>query len=219
MSTRLKVVGGSLAGALAIHALFFVTSHCSPKAVVATADGGRDAGFVDALVDVLRDVVGSEVADANAQDAATNNCNCPTPTPPPVPVYAEQGESVASSGDGNWATIPNTSTSVTVGSSGLLDLQASGGVRLESAGTAVCAVRFVVDGAAPAVEGDAHQFLGAGASFLTSWSILRRVAGLAPGPHTVSLQIARIGGFGTGVCLSEGGGFTFRRARMFATPR
>ncbi len=222
MSTKLKVAGGSLAGALAIHALFFVTSHCSPRAVSSAntaRDGGRDGGFVDALVDAMRDVVGAETPDANAQDVPTGTCNCPPPPEPPVPVYAEQTDSVTATGNESWTMIPNTSVSVTVGATGTLDLQAAGGMRLEDANSTVCAVRFLVDGSAPAVRGDAHQYLGGGASFITSWSILRRVSGLAPGPHTVALQVARIPGFGTGNCVMEGGEFTFRRARMIVTAR
>ncbi|MDB4928812.1 MAG: hypothetical protein JWM10_1296 [Myxococcaceae bacterium] len=246
MTTKRRVVVGSLVGAAAIHVVMLACSATDTTALNRRDGGGSDGGgsdgaadvasvdaprgddahsvtdaggFLDAFLDAVRDVVGAETRDAHAQDATTRTCDCPTPVPPPVPIYREQSDGVTTSGDRNWLTVPNTSVSVTVGEGGTIDLQASGGVRIDTGNSAVCGLRFVVDGEAPGVEGDAHVYLGAGVSFLTTWSALRRVSGLAAGPHTVSLQIARVPGFGTANCMMEGAGFTFRKARMLVTAR
>ena len=110
MTTRRRMVVGSLAGAAAIHLAMLA---CSGAGSNLTGDGGandagradvtgvdgtttdagaRDAGFLDTLLDAVRDVIG-EVADAEVRDAHAGGdggvadggataCACP---PPPVP--------------------------------------------------------------------------------------------------------------------------------------
>lgn len=119
MATRRRIVVGSLVGAVAIHLVMLSCSANAPS-VMGLADGGgidaagsdvaavdvarldtgstttdtgnHDAGFLDTLLDAVRDVIGevvdAEVRDAHAggdggvTDGGATACACP---PPPVP--------------------------------------------------------------------------------------------------------------------------------------
>jgi hypothetical protein len=124
MATRRRIVVGSLAGAVAIHLVMLSCSANAPSVMglvdgggidaagsdVAAADvarldtgstttdtGNHDAGFLDTLLDAVRDVIG-EVADAEVRDAHAGGdggvadggataCACP----PPPPTYSFSG--------------------------------------------------------------------------------------------------------------------------------
>ncbi|MDB4932594.1 MAG: hypothetical protein JWM10_5078 [Myxococcaceae bacterium] len=235
MSKKVKIVGGSLIGAVCIHAALALISSCRPSAPLDV--GGRDGSVADAATDssitagdsaldaviamvkdaaqdVASAIVDAEVRDAHAQDAG-GSCACPPPAP--LPSYREQTGGVTTAGDNNWVAVPNTTLPVTVGDSGILDIQATGGVR--AVGTAAaCSVRVTVDGAGGG--GDTVVIL-AGGVFAGPWSVLRRVTGLSAGTHTVELQITRLPALGTANCIMEGAAASdpWRMARLMVTPR
>lgn len=102
MTTRKQLVSGSLAGAAAIHLAMLACSGADTSllddrdagrrdaagdvTIASDATSGTDGGFLDTLVDVVRDVLG-KVGDAETRDAhaggdgGTPSCACP---PPPV---------------------------------------------------------------------------------------------------------------------------------------
>jgi hypothetical protein len=124
MATRRRIVVGSLAGAVAIHLVMLSCSANAPSVMgladgggidaagsdVATVDvarldtgstttdtGGHDAGFLDTLLDAVRDAIGevvdAEVRDAHAggdggvSDGGATACTCP----PPPATYSFSG--------------------------------------------------------------------------------------------------------------------------------
>ena len=245
MSKKLKIVGGSLVGGACIHLALALISSCRPStqllpgsdhdgaaldaSTAADSDTPTDtprpppdsvidsavAMVMDVVGDVAREVLDAETRDAVAQDAS-GTCTCPPPPVVPVPVFREQTSGVTTTGDNNWISVPNTALPVVVTDSGIIDIQAVGGVIvIGGSAAAACQLRVTVDGAGGG--GDTAAFLS-GAVFASPWSILRRATGLSAGTHTVELQISRIPGLGTGNCVMEG--LTgLRTARLLVTPR
>jgi hypothetical protein len=76
MESKYKVVLGSLVGAAAIHAAFLACGS-TPRTVEVPGDGG----LMDAVLDVIGDIVGSETHDAVAAGDAGGACGCTTSTP------------------------------------------------------------------------------------------------------------------------------------------
>ena len=86
MKTRRNVILGSIAGAVAIHLVFLA---CGTP-VTPRADAGRDSSVVDAMSEMMGDVVDRETSAADAQGM-------------PTPMVLEAPCQSADGGAGSWA--------------------------------------------------------------------------------------------------------------------
>lgn len=153
MATRRRIVVGSLAGAVAIHLVMLSCSANAPS-VMGLADGGgidaagsdvaavdvarldtgstttdtgnHDAGFLDTLLDAVRDVIG-EVADAEVRDAHAGGdagvpaCACPPPPEPASYTFSGRATGLPIFGPGSTAHVEVVPTPPGLGPFGMPD--------------------------------------------------------------------------------------------------
>lgn len=85
MRTRFRIVGGSLAGAMAIHIMLVA---CSGESITASGDGGALVDVRNVIVDAVNDVLDAETPDAHAGGDG-GACNCVE-----APAYSFSGGAV-----------------------------------------------------------------------------------------------------------------------------
>ena len=220
MSSKSKIIGGSLLGAITIHI-----------SMVACFGGGsansNDGGVFDAMVDAARDVVGMETPDALAQDATSSGmCNCPTFVAPTVRYAVQTEGAMATTGTGNWEEVPGTEFSHELSSAGTVDLFVNGVMEAQggTTGAATCALQIVIDSSR---TGDRDNGLfvteprspaaGPVDSATAPFAFTHR-ATLQAGRHTFRVQFSRTGGDAN--CLLLGNPTRqFARVRLYATFR
>jgi hypothetical protein len=76
MGTKFKLIGGSLVGAIAIHMAFVACGHS--LSAKSDADGGTEAGLLDALVDHISGLLDGTTKDARADVDGGGACGCTT---------------------------------------------------------------------------------------------------------------------------------------------
>lgn len=219
MSSKSKIIGGSLLGAIAIHI-----------SMVACFGGGstntNDGGVLDAMVDAARDVVGMETPDALAQDATSGGmCNCPSFVAPTV-MYSEQSSGASTTGTGNWVDVLGAGISHPTSSATTVDLFVNGVMEAQGGtmGVATCALRIVVNGS-PMGDQDNGHFVteprspaaGPVDSTTAPFAFTVRVPRPA-GPNTFQLQVSRTAG-DANCALLGGPSRQSHRVRFYATFR
>lgn len=206
---RKRIVGGSLLGAAVIHVFFIACS--SPGAPISSDDSG--------VIGAIRDVIGMEVRDANAQTDA-GSCGCPAgPTGPQGPAGAAgavgapgPAGAVGPAGPGNvayranqdvamtaasttaWADVPlDTALSFTTTGMTNIDIQAVGVMTSTGNPTGSgCAVRFTLDGTPVGGPEGVMAFDVPTAGARVPWTTLFSWSGIGAGSHSIRLQILKL---------------------------
>jgi hypothetical protein len=176
MTNRSRFFLSSALGAIAIHVLFVACS--SPTAPVSATDSG--------VMNMIRDVMNIEIPDASAQPLQ------------PATFFARQTEGVDSNTDFNWVDVPGLAVNFTVPQGATnTDVLITGQAYALTGGSnpwALCGYRLVLDASPVGPENAGARNVAVRGEVIgmsSSFAFMDRF-GLAPGPHTLRLQTARI---------------------------